>query len=195
MALREFADRRGVRWMVWDIRPGSTQMLLAGTEYPAAYYRAGWLSFRSLWGTEQRRLSPIPSNWETCPDAELVQMLEQAVTAEPARSRRPRDVRSAAAAPEVGDRPAGEVRSPSVVRVFIHPSGRPWTAYVTTPDQGGPPVLRFMSGGRSLHLPDWPADWADLPDELLADLLRAIPRSGPAPGPNTPRRRWNDPRP
>ena len=47
---------------------------------------------------------------------------------------------------------------------------------------------------RGCRLENWPKDWADYPDEQLADLLRtAAPRSAAeAAGPDTPQRRWGD---
>jgi hypothetical protein len=183
MAIRLFTDKRGARWMVWDVRPSSSYMRLAGAEYPAEFYAAGWLSFYTLRGTEHRLLSPIPSDWETRPTAELIELLELAA---------PRLSPSWLAPPPAA---AAEPRDVGIVRAFVHPAGRPWTAHLTTPEAGGPPVLRFMSGDRSVDLGDWPPEWADLPDASLVDLLRRVPRTGPPAGNDTPRRRWNDPPP
>ena len=169
--------------MVWEVRPDSSYMLLGGTDYPAEYYVAGWLSFYTLRGTDHRLLSPIPTGWESHSSGDLADLLEQAA---------PR------LSPKGAERPAKpveEIATLGVVRAFVHPAGRPWTAHIAASEAGGHAVLRFMSGDRSLDLTDWPPDWADLPDGLLADLLRRVPRSSPPGGPETPRRRWNDPPP
>jgi hypothetical protein len=56
-------------------------------------------------------------------------------------------------------------------------------------------VLRFTAGTRDIDLRDWPKDWADYPDERLMELMRkAAPRArGQIFGPDTPRRRYDDP--
>lgn len=82
-----------------------------------------------------------------------------------------------------------------VVRSFRYPGGRLWSVWqVQHPEDGGPPVLRFTAGMRSIDLKTWPADWADAPDERLAELLRsAMPRSASPPAaPGAPRRRTTD---
>ena len=64
------------------------------------------------------------------------------------------------------------------------------------PENGGPPVLRFIAGARSIDLEKWPTDWPDQPDDDLIKMLRrGAPRrdSGPyAQDASTPRRRWDD---
>jgi hypothetical protein len=198
MTLREFTDRRGVTWRVWDITPESLRELTGRPEYVARHhtelYRSGWLSFQSLSGTERRWLSPIPPGWESIAGPELAELLERATPGAP----RPSTGAPAASAPE---RPA-TMRSPAeesadrgAVRAFVYPGGRAWTVRVSIPELAGPPVLRFSSGGRSLDLAKWPSDWASLPDEVLVVLLRSVPRTGPARVQGTPRRRWNDPPP
>jgi len=69
---RLFDDKRGVRWDVWAVYPGGRPQLsaLPGT------FQNGWLVFES--GTEKRRLSPIPSNWQALPPSELEQLCERA---------------------------------------------------------------------------------------------------------------------
>jgi hypothetical protein len=54
MALREFADREGAVWRVWDCTSTNIPGLLGG-----------WLCFESA--TEKRRLLPIPPDWKTAP--------------------------------------------------------------------------------------------------------------------------------
>jgi hypothetical protein len=194
MTLREFTDGRGVTWRVWDITPESLRQLTGGGDYPALaeLYRTGWLSFQTLSGTEKRSLSPIPPGWESLSGPELADLLEHATFGVP------RGSRHASAVPT--SKPSAAARSPdavgeSLVRAFVYPGGRAWTVCVVSAEEGGRQVLRFTSAGRSLDLAAWPADWADLPDQALTVLLRSVPRTGPTPGPGTPRRRWNDPRP
>jgi hypothetical protein len=55
MAIREFADSKGVSWRVWNTTPSRAAMY-------ADELREGWLTFES--GTELRRLAPIPGSWE-----------------------------------------------------------------------------------------------------------------------------------
>lgn len=194
MAFREFTDSEGMAWTVWDVRPGSTQILLAAADYPSEYYQTGWLSFQTRWGTDHRVLAPIPPGWETSPDARLLEFLARST---PTRRGRP-TVSQELRVSTQPERPLSAldrdvtVRAP-VVRAFLHPAGRAWTVSLAKPEQGGPPVLRFVSAGRSVDLTGWPDNWADLSDELLAELLRSVPRTGAPPGPHTPRRRWNDP--
>jgi hypothetical protein len=195
MTLREFTDKRGVTWRVWDITPESLRDLTGGGDYPALaeLYRTGWLSFQTLSGTEKRSVSPIPLGWESLSGPELADLLEHATLGVPRRSKR------APAVPP--SKPSAAARSPEaigesgLVRAFVYPGGRAWTVCVASPAEGGPQVLRFTSAGRSLDLAAWPADWAALPEQALTLLLRSIPRAGPAPGPGTPRRRWDDPQP
>jgi hypothetical protein len=74
MALREFDDEAGTRWIVWDTIPASTIGL---TEE----YRRGWLTFDS--GTDRCRLAPIPPDWTELPIERLLLLLQVARTAEP----------------------------------------------------------------------------------------------------------------
>jgi hypothetical protein len=193
MAFREFTDRRGVIWTVWDVRPGTTHLLLVAADHPLEYYHTGWLSFQTQLGTDQRVLSPIPPGWETFSETSLLDLLNRA---SPVRSGRQiqRELSAAASTPA---RPTAvrEVQRSPVVRAFVHPSGRAWTVAVTSPEHGGSPVLRFTSGGRSVDLQHWPVNWTNLSDESLVVLLRGVQRTSPPPGAGTPRRRWNDPRP
>jgi hypothetical protein len=84
--------------------------------------------------------------------------------------------------------------NPTMVRNFQYPGGRLWTLCLVHPEDGGPQVLRFAAGMRSFELKEWPEDWAEQPDEVLALLLRqAAPRRHDAlPPSGSPRRRWND---
>lgn len=73
---RLFDDTRGMRWDVWAVYPEarpSQVSALPGT------FQTGWLVFES--SSEKRRLSPIPSNWESLPPRELEILCERAETA------------------------------------------------------------------------------------------------------------------
>jgi hypothetical protein len=197
MTLREFTDKRGVTWKVWDIPPESLRGPTGGAEYPAQHYPAdfywaGWLSFQTLSGADKRTLSPIPPGWESLSVPELADLLERATPGAPGR---PRSGHAAAPSSVTLPSPAQEIRARGVVRAFVYPGGRAWTVCVETPEHGGPAVLRFCSAGRWLDLVNWPPDWKFLPDEALIILLRSVPRTGAAPSTGTARRRWNDPRP
>lgn len=79
---RQFVDERGATWQVWEIRPSN------GGANVSAPYREGWLAFESA---EEKgaargnrlRLAPVPSDWETAPDATLRRYLARAVAAPP----------------------------------------------------------------------------------------------------------------
>jgi hypothetical protein len=78
---RLFDDRRGVRWDVWAVYPETRPSQLSAL--PAAF-QSGWLVFESA--NEKRRLSPIPSDWQTLPTSELERLCERAEIA-PRRGR------------------------------------------------------------------------------------------------------------
>jgi len=78
---RFFDDGRGVRWDVWAVYPEarpSPLSALPGT------FPTGWLVFESV--GEKRRLSPIPSDWQSLPADELERLCTQAEVA-PRRTR------------------------------------------------------------------------------------------------------------
>jgi hypothetical protein len=75
-AHRTITDARGVRWDVFAVHPEtrlSPHSQLRGT------FSQGWLCYDS--GTEKRRLSPIPENWQSLGDVELERLAEQAEVA------------------------------------------------------------------------------------------------------------------
>ncbi|MDQ3950468.1 MAG: hypothetical protein M3282_08975 [Gemmatimonadota bacterium] len=80
---RVFADARGVRWDAFAVRP---EALLAEFPQLRGPFSHGWLSFDS--GTEKRRLSPIPEDWQRMSDEQLAQLLERAEVASRRRGRR-----------------------------------------------------------------------------------------------------------
>jgi hypothetical protein len=73
---RGFTDRRGVTWDVFAVYPEarlSPHSQLRGT------FQQGWLCFDA--GTEKRRLSPIPENWQALSEEMLETLAERAEVA------------------------------------------------------------------------------------------------------------------
>jgi hypothetical protein len=69
--LREFTDRSGVAWRVWDVYPTAINRRSTGSmpvvdesrvSSAAPDFADGWLCFESE--TDKRRLVPIPIGWE-----------------------------------------------------------------------------------------------------------------------------------
>jgi hypothetical protein len=191
MALREFTDRTGVHWRVWDIRPEQMPAAVRAEEHLQSVIH-GWLAFESAGGGEKRRLSPIPARWEGATEAELERMLERA---DPVRSEGGPSARSETPARE--RRPAAAADTPPTIRTFRYPNGRYWTVNEqpseTTMGEPQRPHLRFTSGARALETRAWPSEWTRMSEEELAELLyRSFPRD-PSPGnPTSLRRRRGD---
>jgi hypothetical protein len=84
--LREFTDKTGIHWRVWDVYPsergkaGPSERELATAELKGRFRSAelaeGWLCFESP--TERRRLAPIPHAWELAEPAALGELLARA---------------------------------------------------------------------------------------------------------------------
>jgi hypothetical protein len=66
MALREFEDQAGTRWIVWDTIPANTIGL-------TDEYRRGWLTFDN--GTDRCRVAPIPPDWTELANERLTLLL------------------------------------------------------------------------------------------------------------------------
>lgn len=74
--LREFVDKEGEFWRVWDVSP-----VLHAENWPRTTKRfakvpAGWLCFESR--SQRRRLSPIPTDWGDLDDAALEALRDRA---------------------------------------------------------------------------------------------------------------------
>lgn len=199
MAVREFNDEHGKRWRAWDIRPDAIHPKTRAEDYLAECFDVGWIVFESLSGDDKRRLCPYPVRWSEADEMDLRQMLARADRVAPHKLAAERQASGEAAnAPAVKLPPAEDtldVTDLEVVRSFRYPGGRLWTVCVVQhPEDEGPPVLRFTAGMRSIDLRTWPRDWADAPDDRLAEMLRlASPRAHKPPmSPDEPRRRWND---
>ena len=209
MALREFVDSRHVEWKVWDVTPEQMHPVHAREMFHGRYveYQEGWLVFESA--AERRRLAPFPSRWDEFPDVELETLLRMA---EPVPARRTaaetqsgqfrRYTEERAAVAEEAKSPAPESpeaheTSAGVVRRFLGPSGRTWSATIV--DRGGTPVLRFTaSDGTACDVERFPEDWSRYTRERLSELLRtALPATDATmpEGPHPPRRRRDDFRP
>lgn len=207
MAVREFTDRAGRRWRVWEVSPESIEPLTRAEDYLADCYRDGWIVFETFDGREKRRLCPPPYGWEHRSDNNIEDLLMRAEVLRPRGQLRargdivtpadlppnvPPDVASAIPRDAQGDI---DMRYLDVVRSFRYPSGDVWRVSLATETPSAAPVLRFSSETQSIDLADWPADWADLSDEQLASMLqngRALrERRRPAP----PSRRHDDPDP
>jgi hypothetical protein len=81
---RVFVDAAGVRWDAFAVHPSAETTGKARLPEP---YQNGWLSFDS--GTERRRLSPIPENWQALSDDDLREACSRAEQA----GRRQREAR------------------------------------------------------------------------------------------------------
>jgi len=74
--LREFTDKKGVVWQVWDVYPVAAKRRSPSesadeglTHLPGKDLTEGWLCFQC--DNEKRRLAPIPPEWEICDCTEL----------------------------------------------------------------------------------------------------------------------------
>ena len=215
MAVREFTDAAGREWRAWDVVPDDLNPRTKDETFLAQLYITGWIVFETKLGTEKRRLYPIPKGWSELPDAELEVLLNKGEIIPPRKLHSEKHATGSAAAQAVEravdfvqqavDAPdrvrlvpseeTPDVTDLAVLRTFRYPTGRIWAVCVMQhPEDGGPPVLRFAAGSRNIDLHDWPKDWADYPDEGLANLLRrAAPRQNePTPSSETPHRRWDE---
>lgn len=75
--VREFQDRQGVAWRVWEVRPGLGRPLSELHRYLGAYLN-GWLAFGSLDSDVRKRLPKFPPDWLRMGDQELEALLLQA---------------------------------------------------------------------------------------------------------------------
>jgi hypothetical protein len=106
MPLREFDDRLGRRWRVWDTVPARTEAM--------GDFREGWLTFDS--GTDRRRLAPVPARWSEFPEERLILLLEVAHAGHTSGVRTPSfpDVERREAERRKGERRQGDRRRSDV---------------------------------------------------------------------------------
>ena len=195
MALRDFSDRAGRQWRVWDVTADAIHPATRGEDYMRDYLQ-GWLAFESADGLAKCRLTPIPKDWASASVAQLEQWLHDAETVRGERSSGSHGRASA----EVVSHPQLTVDMRAPVRTFRFPGGRFWTvtecaaSMTTRADEAEPHrVLRFMSGSRALDLTSWPSDWASRSDAELAELLTAsFPRHSEESDEVAQRRRGTD---
>ena len=100
MALREFTDRSGVTWEVWEVHPKLTERRRGGTARatsdtterrlldtprfgPEQDLAHGWLAFRS--SVERRRRSAIPERWDELSTDGLRVLLDASTLSGPVR--------------------------------------------------------------------------------------------------------------
>lgn len=180
--MREFRDRHGRHWRVWEVIPEAIHPLTKAEDYLAECYRDGWLAFETLDGVDKRRLCPPPYAWDQRTEEDLAQLAERAERLRPAGGTRPRtsgpaDLPPSAPSNVVATIPRDEEgnldsRYLGVVRTFLYPGGQVWRAHVVAPDDlDTPSVLRFSSDTHVIDLTEWPADWLDLRDSALLELL------------------------
>ena len=194
MALREFTDRAGREWRVWDVTEQNIHPRTRSEDWMRDFLD-GWLTFESVDGQVKCRLHPIPAGWEEASVEQLEEWLHQA---EPVRGERTSGPQGRAAIEEAVK--ATETHAVSIPpRMFRFPGGRLWTVGVWTTHvatRGGTKassVLRFSSGTRSLDLATWPEDWQSFSDTDLAALLsESFPRPPNQKNPTAHRRRASD---
>ena len=78
--LREFTDKEGLEWRVWDVDPQAHQSQV-NIDRRKAQPLEGWLCFES--NLERRRLSPIPSGWDATDPDRLAELCEKAQVVPP----------------------------------------------------------------------------------------------------------------
>jgi hypothetical protein len=87
--LREFIDSEGTQWQVWEVNP-----LLHDRAVRSGKARAflkvpdSWLCFQS--GTDRRRLTPVPAEWEICDIRQLEVLCNEAEAVPTTDGREPR---------------------------------------------------------------------------------------------------------
>lgn len=78
--VREFRDSTGQLWRAWPVTPGRARHGRTAERYLGEFHK-GWICFESLDGPARRRLPQQPSHWTKLQDAELVELLDRAITA------------------------------------------------------------------------------------------------------------------
>jgi hypothetical protein len=188
VALREFVDKQGTEWRVWDVTPEGMNPATV-RELFLGEFEEGWLAFECA--TSRRRLARWPRNWAKMSDGELEDLCETASLV----TRR--------SGPFAGERQPGaessklEAEGATVPAslTFAGHDGRHWMVTPVMADLGGntATVLRFTaSDGTVLDLEEWPDDWMRFTPLQLADMARRArpPRTPPdEPQPGQPEKR------
>jgi hypothetical protein len=76
--VREFQDRLGHSWRVWEVRPGQGRPLTQLHRHLGDFVH-GWLAFGSLDNDDRKRLPKFPPDWLQMSDRELAALLDQAI--------------------------------------------------------------------------------------------------------------------
>ena len=169
MAVREFTDRRGVDWQVWDVTPSHLHPATRGEDF-MGNLQDGWLAFQS--GPDKRRLeAPYPANWMTLPLSELEALLKRATPVIRRVRRTPSGERRAITAAEVEQ---GAMEESDARQTFLSPGGREWTVRLhECLDREGEDhvVLRFTADDIVVELERWPANWRGATVEQFGLML------------------------
>lgn len=83
--VREFRDRQGQAWRVWEVRPGIGRPLRDLHRYLGAYVN-GWLAFGCLDNELRKRLPKFPPDWFQMSDRELEALLLSALDVPPRKN-------------------------------------------------------------------------------------------------------------
>ncbi|MFN2564163.1 MAG: hypothetical protein ABR499_04040 [Gemmatimonadaceae bacterium] len=76
--VRDFRDRQGQAWRVWEVRPGLGRPLSQLHRHLGEYVY-GWLAFGCLDNEMRKRLPRFPPDWLQMSDRELEALLHQAI--------------------------------------------------------------------------------------------------------------------
>jgi hypothetical protein len=85
--VREFQDRQGRTWRVWEVRPGLVRPLTELRRYLGDLVN-GWLAFSCLDNDIRKRLAQFPPDWLQMSDRELEALMLRALDAPTRESRR-----------------------------------------------------------------------------------------------------------
>jgi len=87
LTLREFRDAEGRLWRAWPVTPGQARPGRTAERYLGDFHK-GWICFEALESSARRRLPGRPADWTELQEAQLCQLLQQAINA-PERKQRP----------------------------------------------------------------------------------------------------------
>jgi hypothetical protein len=76
--VREFGDRQGRAWRVWEVRPGLGRPLHELHRYLGDYVN-GWLAFGCLDNDIRKRLPKFPPDWLQMSDREIEALMLRAI--------------------------------------------------------------------------------------------------------------------
>lgn len=85
--VREFRDATGQLWRAWPVTPGQARQGRTAERYLGDFHK-GWICFESLETPARRRLPQQRPDWSALNEAELVRLLDQAISAPQRTSRK-----------------------------------------------------------------------------------------------------------